>query len=174
MRTLTRIVTSLFLGYSCSVSAQKIPEIPPVCNNQSGTVALIDCLQNQQEILRRVLEYQQLVAKISEIRSIQPNTPPQIPDDKSATQQDPGMDRVNWFDQNLEVYAITGSPESLTAYVRLAGRDYRLQPGDVIRLARVLKVHSRGVDLLVAGHEISIGLSGQSESPRNKNESISQ
>lgn len=174
MRMLNRIMTSLFLGFTCSVSAQQFPEIPPVCDGQSGTVALIDCLQNQQEILRRVLEYQQLVAKISEIRSIQPNTPPQIPEDKSATQQVPGMDRVNWFDQNLEVYAITGSPDVLTAYARLAGREYRLQPGDFIRLARVLKVHPRGVDLLVAGHEISIGLSGRSESTRNENESILQ
>lgn len=172
MRTLNRIITSLFFGFICSVSAQQFPEIPPVCDDQSGTVALIDCLQNQQEILRRVLEYQQLAAKISEIRSIQPDAPPQIPDEKSTTQPIPGMDRVNWFDQNLEVYAITGSPESLTAYARLAGRDYRLQPGDFIRLARVLEVHPRGVDLLVAGHEISFGLSGHSESPRNEDESI--
>lgn len=171
MRTLNRIMTSLFLSFTCSVSAQQFPEIPSVCDDQSGTVALIDCLQSQQEILRSVLEYQQLAAKIYEIRSVQPNTPPQISDDKSATQQVPGMDRVNWFDQNLEVYAITGSPESLIAYARLAGREYRLQPGDIIRLARVLKVHPRGVDLLVAGHEISIGLSGQSELPRNENES---
>ncbi len=171
MRTLNRIMASLFLGLIYPVSAQQYPEIPPVCDDQSGTVALIDCLQNQQEILRRVLEYQQLAVKISEIQSIQLNTPPQISDDKGATQQVPGMDRVNWFDQNFEVYAITGSPESLIAYARLAGREYRLQPGDFIRLARVLKVHPRGVDLLVAGHEISIGLSGQSESSRNENES---
>lgn len=171
MHTLNRITISLVLGITCSVSAQQHPEIPPVCDDQLGTVALIDCLQNQQEILRRVLEYQQLVTKISELRSIQPNTPPQIPEDEGATQKIPGMDRVNWFDQNLEVYAITGSPESLTAYARLAERDYRLQPGDFIRLARVLKVHPRGVDLLVAGHEISIGISGQSKSSRNENKS---
>lgn len=174
MHTLNRIMTSLIFGLTCSVSAQQFPEIPSVCDDQSNTVALIDCLQNQQEILRRVLEYQQLAAKISEIRSIQLNTPPQIPDDESTTQQVPGMDRVNWFDQNLEVYAITGSPESLTAYARLVGREYRLQLGDFIRLARVLEVHARGVHLLVAGHEIAIGLSGQSDSLQIENESMSQ
>ena len=81
----------------------------------------------------------------------------------SDSEMSPAVVRANWFDQELEVYAVVGPPSTLTAYARLDGREYRLREGDSIRLARVLKVHSRGVELSVAGHEISIGLSGRSQ-----------
>ena len=80
-----------------------------------------------------------------------------------------GIERANWFDQELEVYAVVGPPSALTAYARLDGREYRLREGDSIRLARVLKVHSRGVELSVAGHEISVGLSGRSRPAAKEN-----
>ena len=80
-----------------------------------------------------------------------------------------GIERANWFDQQLEVYAVVGTPQEMTAYARLEGREYRLREGDSIRLARVLKVHSRGVELSVAGHEISVGLSGRSRPAAKEN-----
>ena len=33
------------------------------------------------------------------------------------------IERANWFDQELEVYAVVGSPAALTAYARLDGRE---------------------------------------------------
>ncbi len=159
---LIRSIASLWLVLPHWAPAQQMPEIPAVCSSSSGTVALLDCLQNQQDILRRVLEYQQLVAKISEIHSSHSSPPPQVSAQDEAHESNPGMDRVNWFDQNLEVYAIVGNADGLTAYARLDGREYRLRNGDSIRLALVTEVHPRGMRLLVSGHEISIGLSGRS------------
>ena len=163
MHILIRTATSLWMGIAGLAFAQQYPDIPPVCDDHSGTVALIDCLQSQQDILRRILEYQQLAAKISEVQTPQRNTPPETEVQAKSDEPVPGMERVNWFDQNLEIYAIVGTPNALTAYGRLDGREYRLQEGDTIRLARVTKVHARGVRLLISGHEISISLSGRSQ-----------
>jgi len=148
------------------------PEIPPICSDRSGTVALLDCLQNQQDILRQVLEYQELAAQIFEFQAGDSVPPPQVPIKHIPDDLEPGMDRVNWFDQNLEIYAIVGTPDALVAYARLDGREYRLQTGDTIRLARVIEVHQRGVQLSVSGHDVSIGLSGRETiQPRKKDDS---
>lgn len=158
-----RILSSLWLCISLSVFAQQNPEIPQICNEVSGTVALLDCLKSQQDVLRRVLEYEELAAKISEIQTQSSGAPPQ-PTDVSSDDRDDAdtaINRINWFDQNLEVYAIVGSPGKLTAYARLDGREFRLKTGDSIRLARVTEVHSRGINLWVSGHEVSVGLSGR-------------
>ena len=163
MHILTSTVAGLWMVFTGLAFAQQYPDIPPVCDDYSGTVALIDCLQSQQDILRRILEYQQLAAKISEVQTPQRKAPPETEAQVASDHHVPGMDRVNWFDQNLEIYAIVGAPNSLTAYARLDGREYRLQEGDTIRLAHVTMVHARGVRLLISGHEISIGLSGRSQ-----------
>ena len=163
MRTLTRIFISLWLCMPFAALAQQSPVVPPVCNQNLGIVALLDCLKSQQEILQRVLEYEELAAKLSELQT-QYNKPPPQPadtDDNDSGSSDSIIDRINWFDQNLEVYAIVGSPKALTAYARLEGREFRLKAGDSIRLARVTDVHSRGIDLWVSGHEVSVGLSGR-------------
>ena len=145
-----------------------VGQLPPPCRQYNSTVALIDCLQNQQEILQQVVKYYDLAAKLTALQDEIQSEPPasDIPDLESPqVQGDPVIERVNWFDQQLEVYAVVGTSQELTAHARLEGREYRLREGDSIRLARVTKVHPRGVDLSVSGHEISIGLSGQAARP---------
>ncbi len=165
MQALIKLFIYLGVVFSLPASAQQTPDIPPVCDDSSGTVALLDCLQNQQDVLRRILEYEQLATQITEIQTQHSTPPPPEPVQHNPVNSEPGMDRVNWFDQNLEVYAIVGSPESLTAYAYLDGREYRLQAGDTIRLAKVAEVHARGVLLHVSGHDIAIGLSGRFQHP---------
>ncbi len=161
MRTLNRLLAGLWLSLPYLATAQQNTEIPSVCNDSAGIVALLDCLHNQQEILRQVLEYKQLITQITELNQ-NLNEPPQVSNEMLDDDSKSGLDRVNWFDQNLEVYAIVGAQNALTAYARLDGREYRLQAGDSIRLALVTNVHSRGIHLQVSGHEISIGISGLS------------
>ncbi len=139
-------------------------QIPTVCRERTHDVALIDCLQSQLEILQHVLNYHQTVAKITGILSEQDSHAPSAIE-PAASDSNPTIDRINWFDQHLQIYAIVGSPDKLTALARLDGRQFRLQEGDSIRLARVKEVHPRGLKLVLSGHEISIGLSGRSNNP---------
>ena len=161
------IETLLIFLVSAQVHAAEPLQIPPPCQGAVGTVALIDCLRNQQEIISQLHEYYSLTSKISKLQA-GIGSADEAPDALSSadSDNDPEMSqaivRANWFDQQLEVYAVVGPPSALTAYARLDGREYRLREGDSIRFARVLKVHSRGVELSVAGHEISVGLSGRS------------
>ena len=155
----------IFLA-SSQIHAAEPAQIPPACQGATGTVALIDCLRNQQEIISQLHDYYSISAKIRKLQEEQgtASDPPAAiaPADRDSDQEmNADIERANWFDQELEVYAVIGPPSALTAYARLDGREYRLQEGDSIRLARVLKVHSRGVELSVAGHEISVGLSGR-------------
>lgn len=162
MQVLTRFIGSLWLFMSFSAVAQQSPFIPSACNEASGTVALLDCLKSQQDVLQQILEYEELAAKLSELQTLDGKSPaPPTADNDNPDNSDSTIDRINWFDQNLEVYAIVGSPGTLTAYARLDGREFRLKTGDSIRLARVTDVHSRGIDLWVSGHEVSVGLSGR-------------
>ena len=157
----------IFLA-SAQIHATEPVQVPPQCQGAVGTVALIDCLRNQQEIISQLHEYYSINAKIRKLQAEQgsANDPPAAitpADSDSDPEMSSAIVRANWFDQELEVYAVVGSPAALTAYARLDGREYRLREGDSIRLARVLKVHSRGVELSVSGHEISVGLSGRSQ-----------
>ena len=145
-----------------NVDAGGINQIPPECRNLSHTVALIDCLQNQLEILQYALNYHQTASKITELLSYQKAEAPAALEEKSASE--PVLDRINWFDQHLEIYAVVGSPENLTALGRIGSKHYRLQEGDSIRLAKVQKIHTRGLTLTFAEHEISIGLTGRTPS----------
>ena len=159
---------------SAHIHAAEPVQIPPPCQGAVGTVALIDCLRNQQEIISQLHEYYSITAQIRKLQAEQgsANDPPApiTPTDRdSDAEMSSAIVRANWFDQELEVYAVVGSPSALTAYARLDGREYRLREGDSIRLARVLKVHSRGVELSVAGHEISVGLSGRTQSAAKEN-----
>ena len=164
-----KIIESLLIFLaSAQIHAAEPVQIPPKCQGALGTVALIDCLRNQQEIISQLHDYYSITAKIRKLQAELGNTnaaPAALSSDNrdSDSEMSPAVVRANWFDQELEVYAVVGPPSALTAYARLDGREYRLQEGDSIRLARVLKVHSRGVELSVAGHEISIGLSGRSQ-----------
>ena len=163
-----KIIESLLIFLvSAQIHAAEPVQIPPQCQGAVGTVALIDCLRNQQEIISQLHEYYSITAKIRKLQEEFGNAnaaPAALSSDNrdSDSEMSPAVVRANWFDQELEVYAVVGPPSALTAYARLDGREYRLREGDSIRLARVLKVHSRGVELSVAGHEISIGLSGRS------------
>ena len=138
-------------------------KIPAECRNLSQTVALIDCLQDQLDILQFALRYHETVSKIEQHLANQATQAP-IAIEKESTEYSAVLDRINWFDQNLEIYAVVGSSNNFTAYGRLKERHYRLQEGDTIRLAKVKKIHSRGLILTFSGHEISIGLSGRFES----------
>ena len=163
----------IFLA-SAHIHAAEPLQIPPPCQGAVGTVALIDCLRNQQEIISQLHEYYSITAQIRKLQAEQgsANDPPAAitaADLDSDAEMSSAIVRANWFDQELEVYAVVGSPSELTAYARLDGREYRLREGDSIRLARVLKVHSRGVELSVAGHEISVGLSGRSQPAAKEN-----
>ena len=138
----------IFLA-SAQIHAAEPVQIPPQCQGAVGTVALIDCLRNQQEIISQLHDYYSISAKIRKLQEEQgtANNPPAAIDPAtrdSDQEMSADIERANWFDQELEVYAVIGPPSTLTAYARLDGREYRLQEGDSIRLARVLKVHSRG------------------------------
>ena len=145
-----------------NVEASGITQIPSECRNLSHTVALLDCLQNQLEILQYALNYHQTASKITDLLSNRKVEAPAGVEDKSVT--DLALDRINWFDQHLEVYAVVGSSGSLTALGRIGDRHYRLQEGDSIRLATVQTIHPRGLTLTFANHEISIGLTGRTPS----------
>ena len=170
-----KIIESLLIFLaSAQIHAAEPVQIPPPCQGAVGTVALIDCLRNQQEIISQLHEYYSITAQIRKLQAEQgsANDPPAAitPADRdSDAEMSSAIVRANWFDQELEVYAVVGSPSALTAYARLDGREYRLREGDSIRLARVLKVHSRGVELSVAGHEISVGLSGRTQPAAKEN-----
>ena len=163
-----KIIESLLIFFAAAqIHAAEPIQIPRQCQGADGTVALIDCLRNQQEIISQLHEYYSITAQIRKLQAEigTANEPPDaLPSTNLANdpEMSPAIVRANWFDQELEVYAVVGAPSALTAYARLDGREYRLREGDSIRLARVLKVHSRGVELSVAGHEISVGLSGRS------------
>ena len=142
------------------VHATVVNQIPPECRNLSHTVAMIDCLQNQLEILKFALDYHETASKIENLLSNQ-TSPAPAAIEKESSESELVLDRINWFDQNLEIYAIVGSPERLTALGRLNGRHYRLREGDSIRLAKVKAINPRGVILTFSDREFSIGLSGR-------------
>lgn len=147
--------------------ATGINQIPPECRNVSHTVAMIDCLQNQLEILRYALDYHETASKIENLLLNQ-TSPAPAAIEKESSESELVLDRINWFDQNLEIYAIVGAPEKLTALGRLNGRHYRLREGDSIRLAKVKTINPRGVTLTFSDREFSIGLSGRPV-PSSKN-----
>ncbi len=133
---------------------------PVECKSSTKTVELLDCLQDQRDILQAVLAYEEVLAQIEKAKAERADAAHAPPSPAIEPETDSALMRANWFDENLQVYAIAGSPEQLTAYARLNGREFRLRKGDVIRLARVINVHSRGIDLSVSGFQLSIGLSG--------------
>ena len=146
------------------VVAQFVEYLPPECRSDRRPVALVDCLRNQQDVLQAVADYHELLAHIERTKAERAATtapgaatPNPEPDNASA--------RVQWFDDNLQVYAVTGRPGDLTAHARLDGREFRLREGDAVRLAQVTKVHSRGIELQVSGQAVSIGLSGRLTRP---------
>ena len=169
-----KIIESLLIFLaSTQIHAAELVQIPPQCQGAVGTVALIDCLRNQQEIISQLHEYYSITAQIRKLQAEQgaANAPPAaLPsaDRDSDPEMSSAIVRANWFDQELEVYAVIGHATGNDCVCPTRRREYRLREGDSIRLARVLKVHSRGVELSVAGHEISIGLSGRSIQPAAK------
>ena len=170
-----KIIESLLIFLvSAQIHAAEPVQIPPQCQGAVGTVALIDCLRNQQEIISQLYEYYSISAQIRKLQAEQgaayepPAALPAAGRDND-TEMNLAIERANWFDQQLEVYAVVGTPQEMTAHARLEGREYRLREGDSIRLARITKVHPRGVDLLVSGHEISVGLSGRSRLAAKEN-----
>ena len=163
MRTKLRIA-ALSAALASATATADLP-IPADCQSDLRAIAVIDCMQTHIDILRLAKEYQELIERIEQSKSAATDTP--APTNQSSP--NPASARVNWFDENLEVYAITGQEEELIAHARLAGREYRLQPGDAVRLARVVNVHPRGIELAIAGTEISIGLSGRHQDPQSKN-----
>ena len=139
---------------------EKPDSVPAECEKSLGAVALLDCLQVQHDILQAILEYQELLTRIEQAKSERTNVTLAPPAAAEEPQQEEALIRANWFDENLQVYAIVGKPQQMTAYARLNGHEYRLQEGDVIRLAKVAKIHTRGIELSVSGYLMSIGISG--------------
>ena len=141
-------------------------ELPTPCRQFSGVVAQIDCLQDQQDLLTRVLQIEQTRTQIEALRLEQEtlSAPPVLEEVIAAGEDDEShvvAEQIAWFDQQLEVYAVIGSGAQMTAYARLDGREYRLREGDSLRLARVVAVHPRGIELEVYGHAIEVGLAGR-------------
>ena len=164
---LIRALMCLFIG--CYPLGATSVQIPAECADATGTIAVIDCLKNQGDIQRHLLEYLELKIRISEIQAnLQDKFIPQVTensiDSDSSTHLDPLVERTNWFDQQLEVYAIAGTPASLTAYARLDGREYRLQQGDSIRLATVVEVQPRQIVLSIFDRQIIVGLASRKAS----------
>ena len=57
----------IFLA-SAQIHAAEPVQIPPQCQGAIGTVALIDCLRNQQEIISQLHEYYAITAKIRKLQ----------------------------------------------------------------------------------------------------------
>ena len=168
MPSTTRLLLLIFLVFMhLEAHAAGANKIPTECRNLSQTVALIDCLQDQLDILQFALRYHETVSKIDQHLANQASQAP-IAIEKESAEFNAVLDRINWFDQNLEIYAVVGSSDNFTAYGRLNDRHYRLQEGDTIRLAKVKKIHARGLILTFSGHEVSIGLSGRFEPETDK------
>lgn len=140
--------------------------VPPVCRQSAAsTVALVDCLQTQQDILEHIINYESLMLQADVAHRQRMDLEPPHPDrqtspSSAANARGPTTERVDWFDQNLEIYAIVGDGDSRTAHARLSGREYRLRVGDQVRLATVILIERRTVHLAIPGSEFSIGLSG--------------
>ena len=67
----------IFLA-SAQIYAVETAQIPPQCQGAVGTVALIDCLRNQQEIISQLHDYYSIAAKIRNLQAEQgtANEPP--------------------------------------------------------------------------------------------------
>ena len=163
----TAWVLSLYLYSTGALShADSAPAVPDACQDSTvSEVELVDCLQTQQEIVQHILDYEKALLEVERIRQqrIGPPPPAQLGESASPPAEESlssVLDRVNWFDQNLEIYAIVGGGETLTAYARLEDREYRLRQGDQVRLATVVNVEPRAIYLAIPGAEFSIGLSG--------------
>ena len=165
MLRITKPLAFLMLLLPLEASSQQNIDVPTPCMEATSTIAVLDCLHNQQSILQQIFNYHTLVAKISKIQSENKSPAPQASLATENQKNEHVLDRINWFDQHMEVYAIVGSPEDLIAYARLDGNEYRLKKGDSIRLALVSNVYQRGIDLVISGHKVSIGLSGRSSIP---------
>ena len=125
----------IFLA-SAQIHAAEPVQIPPQCQSAVGTVALIDCLRNQQEIISQLHEYYSITAQIRKLQAEQgaANAPPAaVPsaDHDSDAEMNPGIERANWFDQELEVYAVVGTAvrpdcvrQARRARIPIAGRRF--------------------------------------------------
>lgn len=167
-------VLSLYLYSTGALShADSAPAVPAACQDSAvSEVELVDCLQTQQEIVRHILDYEKALLEINRIRQERIEPPPaQINESASPPAEESWesvMERVNWFDQNLEVYAIVGDAETRTAHARLEDREYRLRLGDQVRLATVVNIEPRAIYLEISGAEFAIGLSGTSTAAPTK------
>lgn len=150
--------------------------VPKVCQQYAAsTVDLVDCLQTQQDILKQIIDYESLMLQADVVNNQRMDLEPPHPGEQTSsssanTARDSVTDRVAWFDQNLEIYAITGSGDSRTAHARMSGREYRLHTGDQVRRATVMLIEPRTVRLSIPGVEFSIGLTGAANvSPQTGN-----
>lgn len=158
MKLLVRI---LFASLSFQVSTFAFDgelEIPLECRQETRIIALLDCLQNHQDLLEAVLNYQRLLIEIEQAKSKRTEanyTPPPTNDSKVSE----ALATKQWFEKNLLVYDIVGTEPNLTAHARLNQREYRLQKGDTIRTAIVMEVFPRGLELAVGDFQFLLGLS---------------
>ncbi len=162
---LPAVFLAVFSSWTSPAQAESALTVPDAClKSAHSTVALLDCLQTQQELMQHILDYETLLLKAQEMR--QQHTEPAPPHtEQIATESETDawnqiMERVNWFDRNLEVYAIVGSGDSRTAHARLEGREYRLRLGDQLRLATVVRIDPRTLYLSITGAEFPVSLSG--------------
>ncbi len=160
---LTAIVCLSF----CLSAKAEATRLPSECREADGTIEIIDCLENQRDIQSKLLEYLELSLRITEIQThldtvftppMPVSTQPQPP-----SESDLSAEQATWFEQEIEVYAIAGGADTLTAYVRLGDREYRLQRGDSVRQAKIVDVLPRKVIFDVLNHSFEVGLAGRSK-----------
>ncbi len=162
---LPAVFLAILAPWASPALAESALTVPDACQESAhSTVALLDCLQTQQELMRHILDYETLLQQAQEMRQQRTEpAPPHTDQVTTAAETDAWnqvMERVNWFDRNLEVYAIVGTGDSRTAHARLEGREYRLRLGDQLRLATVVRIDPRTLYLSIPGAEFPVSLSG--------------
>ncbi len=166
MQRLTELTSIVCLSFCLSAKAEAT-QLPSECREAAGTIAIIDCLENQRDIQSKLLEYLELSLRITEIQTHLETvfTPPMPVSSKPQppSESDLSAEQAAWFEQEIEVYAIAGGTDNLTAHVRLENREYRLQRGDSVRLAKIVDVLPRKVIFDVLTHRFEVGLASSTK-----------
>lgn len=164
MRTANRIValTASILVATATELATSDSVIPESCNDERP-LAVIDCLSTQIELLKLAVEHRELLVRMSRT-NIHETPPAPSPADTEDEKTSAISERAAWFDEYLQIYAISGLGDARVAHANLDGREYRLRAGDTIRLAKVLAVHDAGIELSISdAKNVTIGLGARTQ-----------
>ncbi len=165
MRTANRIVvmTAGILFASEVPTASADYAIPESCTTDPRPVAVIDCMHTQIELLTLAVEHRELLVRLSQTTVQEtPPAPQPVTDEVEGTGAT--TERAAWFDEHLQVYAISGIGNDRVAHATLDGREYRLRAGDAIRLAKVLEITDTGIELGISDTiSVIIGLGARKQ-----------